>query len=117
MATLRTPETQAKYHDQKLLKREQGICAMCKREDAIKEFEHWKVLENLFPYDKIAKMNHLLVTKKHLTEIEVPPEAWEEFRETKKNFIAENYDCILENMPKAMTIPAHFHIHLIVFKD
>jgi hypothetical protein len=117
MSTLRTPETEEKYRVQKKIERDQGICAMCTREDVLKEFEHWKILENLFPYDKIAKINHIVVTKKHFAEAEVPPEAWVEFKQIKKDFIAANYDCILENMPKAMTIPAHFHIHLISFKD
>lgn len=116
MVTLRTPETESNYHKQKIVEKEQGICALCERK-ALTEFTHWKIVENLFPYDTIASTHHMLATKAHIPESEVSPEAWKEFRDIKKNVIAPNYSCIMENMPGTMTIPTHFHFQLVVLKN
>ena len=116
MATLRTPETEAKYRAQKVIDKQQGICALCERK-ALRDFSHWKIVENIFPYDEIAKTHHMLVIKEHISEQDISMQAWKEFREIKKDFINSTYSFILENTSLATSIPTHFHFQLIVLKD
>lgn len=116
MATLRTPETEAKYAADKAAGGLDGACIICGRE-ALQDFAYWKIVTNAFPYDKIAKTHHMLATKEHITWAEISPEAWAELEQIKKSAINSNYHLILENTPKAMTIPAHFHMHLIIIKE
>lgn len=116
MATFRTPETEEKYAEYIKTRGPSAGCVLCGR-PAIQTFTHWKIVENRFPYDKIAKVHHMLVAKEHLAQENVPQEAWWEFDKLKKGFINENYALILEQTPKESSIPGHFHVHLIVIKD
>jgi hypothetical protein len=84
----------------------------------IKEFKHWVIIKNEFPYDAIAKTSHMLSTKREvafdwnlLNEEEI-----KEFNELKNNYIKENYEVLWENLPKGQTQPGHFHLHLLVLK-
>lgn len=84
----------------------------------VKEFKHWAIMENEFPYDAVASVNHMITTKR------VVPFDWNllneeelnELKEIKNTYIKENYDALWENLPRGITIPIHFHLHLIVLK-
>lgn len=115
MATLRTEETEARYRADKAAGGLDKGCVICGRE-ALKEFTYWKIVANEFPYDKVAQVHHMLATKEHLAQPEISKEAWWEFDAIKKSDVNPAYDAILENTPKNMTIPAHFHVHLLVTK-
>lgn len=84
----------------------------------VKEFKHWAIIKNEFPYDAVAKISHMISTKRNvpfdwnlLNEEEL-----KEFAEIKNTYIKENYDALWENLPRGITIPIHFHLHLIVLK-
>ncbi len=88
------------------------------KQNFIKEFEHWVIIPNEFPYDAIATVNHMIATKR-----EVPfdwrlltPEEEKEIEYLKETYLNENYDVVWENLPKGQTIPGHFHLHLLVLK-
>ena len=70
MDLYRTKETIAAYKARK----EKGLfkngCPICLREP-IEVFKHWKVIENHFPYDKIAKVHHMIAPKRHVVETEL----------------------------------------------
>ena len=115
MSTLRTPETSAKYKADRDAGGLDRGCVICGRE-ALREFVHWKIVFNEFPYDKIATTHHILAPNVHLAQPQISEEAWREFESIKKSDVNSVYDVILENTPKNMTIPAHFHVHLLVTK-
>ena len=90
----------------------QDPCALC-TDNSIKDFTHWRVLENDFPYDVVAKTHHMIVPKRHITEQEIEPHEWAEFKVIKKTYM-ELYDAIIEGTPRMKSIPGHFHLHLII---
>ena len=115
MPSLRTPEGKKKY--QEYLKGElaEHACSLCEKE-AVKCFSYWKITENSFPYDLIAKTHHMLIPLRHGREHELSTEELQELKEIKSNNINPEYDYIIEATPKNKSIPDHFHLHLIVGK-
>ncbi len=88
------------------------------KNNLVKEFNNWVIIKNEFPYDAVAKISHMISTKRNvpfdwslLNEEEL-----KEFAEIKNTYIKENYDALWENLPRGITIPIHFHLHLIVLK-
>ena len=116
MTPFRTPESHKRYHDliaQGLL--EKG-CALCAA-PALKEFVFWRIINNEFPYDRVAKVHHMIIPKRHIQELELTEEERAEYKEIKKTDINENYEYIVEAVDRKKTIPAHFHLHLVVGLD
>ncbi len=116
MATLRGPEGTQKYQEYVKALAPDAPCSLCEKE-SLKTFKHWKVVENLFPYDKIASKHHMLVPLRHVREDELTAEEMAEIKSIKENFINSEYDWIIEATPKNKSISEHFHIHLIVAKS
>lgn len=112
MNSLRTQETEARYTAVKAL-REPAECGIC-NDLTLREFTHWRIVANQFPYDMIASVHHMAVPKRHVPEEAVTDEEWTELDAIKRGYIAENYEIVLETMPKKKSIPGHFHIHLLV---
>lgn len=118
MANLRTKKTENTYKKYRAggYAKECGLCKKDKKE-VIKEFKHWRILDNLFPWDRIAKINHLLIPKKHIVEKELTENARKELILIKSTYINDNYEVMAEAAHKVKSIPEHFHMHLIVTKD
>jgi len=112
--SFRTEETDAKHRAYRAQTRPEDPCPLCAEREVIRQFTHWKVLLNEFPYDAIAKTHHMIVPVRHVAEDGVTPEAWQEYQAIKRTFI-QQYDVTIEAMRKS--IPSHFHIHLIIKKD
>ncbi|KND50820.1 MAG: hypothetical protein AB202_00240 [Parcubacteria bacterium C7867-007] len=91
-----------------------GECALCTKE-AVETFSHWKITENKFPYDLVATTHHMIMPLRHATETELTMDEWKEYQEIKHSKLQE-YDYLLEGTSKTKSIPAHFHIHLIIGK-
>lgn len=115
-SVFRTPETQAKYDAYQAEGNLARGCVLCERE-SIREFGHWRIIENIFPYDKIAKTHHMAIPKRHVKEHELSDGELEELRVIKETCFHTDYDFMIEATYKAKSIPAHFHLHLIVVKD
>ncbi len=84
----------------------------------VKEFEHWVIIENKYPYDAIATTSHIISTKREVAfnwDL-LTPEELDEFNAIKKDYLSEHYDVIWENLPKGQTVPGHFHLNLLVLK-
>lgn len=116
MGTLRTPESEQAYNaliSQGIL--EKG-CALCHNDILIK-FDYWKIIVNDFPYDRIAKTHHMVVPLRHVSESDLAHEEKDELSSMKEGYINDNYEYIIEATRKKKSIPAHFHLHLIVAKD
>lgn len=91
-------------------------CFLCEPKP-IREFKHWYIVENDYPYDKVAGTHHMLVPKQHVQyEEQLPQEVrhdlvkifWELDRKGE-------YDAILRNFIKAQSHSAHLHYHLLTF--
>lgn len=109
----RTSETQEKYSAYQAAGHLAGDCVLCGA-PSLREFKHWRVISNRFPYDKIAKTHDMIIPKRHVTEPELNAEEMEELREIKEGNLHKEYDFIIEATHRMKTIPAHFHLHLIV---
>jgi diadenosine tetraphosphate (Ap4A) HIT family hydrolase len=116
MGTMRSKATIERYEAVRKERGADGPCPLCVQEP-IKEFAHWTVQVNAFPYDLVADTHHMLVSKRHIAEEELTEEEWIEFSRIKHTFVAENYDILLEGTPRQKSIPGHFHIHLVVLKE
>lgn len=116
MGTLRTKETQDKYDALRASGGLEGACHLCTA-PAIKTFKFWKVINNEFPYDVIAKTHHMIVPLRHTAEAGITQEEWYEWGSLKHGEIDRDYDSLIEETDNAKSIPDHFHIHLIVIKD
>lgn len=59
----------------------------------------------------------MLVPLRHVQERELNEEELKELRKIKETYVNIEYDWIMEPVPKGKTIPAHFHLHLILGKE
>jgi len=95
--SLRSLETETKY--QGFLSRpKEDQCFLCRAKPII-EFEHWKIVENEYPYDGVGTMSHILATKQHKKEEDFTDEEKKELIQI-KNKIKESYDMIIETVAK-----------------
>jgi hypothetical protein len=92
-------------------------CGLCDREP-LAVYTHWKLIENKFPYDVIAREHHMLVPLRHATEHDLLPEELAELKAIKyRDDVQEVYDSFIEGTSRTRSIPAHYHLHLIKLHD
>ena len=117
MGALRTKKSQEKYLKliaNGFLDKKCNLCSKTKAE-SIKKFKYWRIVNNKFPYDRIAKINHILIPIRHTTEKNLNSAEKKELELIKWGYVKKNYEILVEVTHKS--IPAHFHVHLIVIKD
>lgn len=88
-------------------------CIVCSR-IPLKKFKYWKIIDNHFPYDKIAKRHHMIAPYRHTIEEKLNIEELSELKKIKQLLKKSEYHYILEANHKSF--PEHFHLHLIVIK-
>ena len=86
-------------------------CRLCD-EKTLVEFTHWKIINNEFPYDKIASVHHMLLPKRHTKGNDLSVVELNELTTLKGSYLNEHYYMIAEAMPKRKTLPSHHHLHL-----
>jgi len=116
MGSLRTKETDEKYKKHIAEGKLNDGCNLCKAPSII-EFESLRIIDNSFPYDKIATTHHMVISKAHKNEESLSDTEKAELTKLKKGYLNENYEWLFEPLPKKKSIPEHFHLHLIVGKD
>lgn len=117
MKDLRSPETYWRYISFIKQGGNSNGCNLCKPFPLIEEFNHWRILNNEFPYDAVAKTTHLLLPKRHVAYQELNVEEREEYDLIRSTYIEEHYHITVETPVKRQSIPKHFHVCLLVFKD
>ncbi len=115
MPSLRTLEGKKAYQEYLAQTPVSGTCPLCEK-FALRTFKLWKIVENSFPYDLIAREHHMLVSLRHITESGLTADELRELLEIKNHAIEEDYDWIIEPVHKNKSIPDHFHLHLLVGK-
>lgn len=92
-------------------------CPLC-RLAPIRTFTHWKIVENEYPYDLVVELHHMLVPLRHVTDGELTDEELREFAELKHDVVLhDTYQYFMEAARPTQSVPAHFHVHLVVMKD
>lgn len=118
---LRSPEMMDLYIKTMEKRREEGQLSTSFLDGShviVKEFDHWVIIENAFPYDGIASTSHMIVTKR-IVPFDwrlLTPEEEKEIEFLKETYLNEHYEVVWENLPKGQTVPGHFHLHLLVLK-
>ena len=108
---MRTTKNEENYFNH--LKQAGDDCIFCKKDLLIKEYKHWILLKNKFPYDLVAKKHDMLAPTRHVEKIgECTTEELIELKKIVKE-LTPKYDCLLDNFPKKKTIPLHYHFHLL----
>lgn len=84
-------------------------------ETVIREFTHWVIIKNRFPYDTMVRTNDMLVSRNKNTYLyDCSPEEQNEYHEIIKQLSEEAYyDALIDNFPKARSVKKHTHIHLV----
>jgi hypothetical protein len=117
MGTFRTDRTEAKYDAFKASGMLLHSCPLCNEKNTIKEFAHWRIVENAFPYDAVARVHHMLVSKRHVSTEQLTDEERLDFEEAKKGYVYDHYEFMIEPVPKQRSIPEHSHLHILIAKD
>lgn len=104
---LRTKATWERYQNQPV----RDDCFMCVKRKIVKEFEHWLIIENDFPYDAVASIHHLAIPREHITTLN--KDTLEEYQNVVVHYVDQNYDFTGTNTPGNRTQPQHFHLHLL----
>ena len=116
MGTLRTKKSHQKYL--KLIAK--GIlnngCNLCKA-PSIKEFKHWRIIDNKYPYDLVAKTSHMIIPKRHASETKLTIGEFKELQKIRLTYIEQNYEFLFLQTKKESSIPEHLHIHLLILKN
>lgn len=115
MSTMRTQKMYLKYMKYKKAGHLEK-CPLCYKAPLIKTYKHWKIVNNIFPWDKIAKIQHMVIPKRHVAYEELNSAEKLELDSIKNKYIHQSYDIIAEATHKNKSIPEHFHLHLIVVK-
>jgi predicted nucleic acid-binding OB-fold protein len=113
---LRTKKTYDKYMSMIAKGLLDHGCRLCQIKP-IKQFKYWKIINNDYPWDLVAKTNHILVSKRHITYEKLNQVERKEFDVIKAGYIEKNYGHIVETTNKRKSIPSHFHVHLLVLKN
>ena len=111
MFTLRKPESEKKYQEEK---KSVSVCPFC-TEEAIHSWKNWSLVPNRYPYDLVANKHDLLILKAHRSEPN--KEELTEFEEIKKMKFTSEYHCLIENFAQRQSVPGHFHIHILRYKE
>lgn len=86
---------------------------------SIRQWEHWRLIDNTFPYG-IAFKEHLMLLPKRagvaersqLNDVEK-----QEFEQILKDFVYPEYDLWFENCPKRRSMNHIYHVHIANYCD
>ncbi len=115
MHSLRTKKIHEKYKRVLTKRSPLDACVLCKK-IALKEFKYWKIVHNRFSWDRIAKIHHMIIPKRHIVYEQLNTKEKKEFESIKSKYIDKKYELIAEMTAKEKSIPEHFHVHLIIMK-
>jgi len=83
---------------------------------SIIDYVFWRVIDNSFPYDTVAKTHHMLVPKRQFAEYGDMKRRERVEYDTIINTYLEDYDVVMLNLPKQRSVKDWFHIHLLILR-
>jgi hypothetical protein len=88
-------------------------------ETILREFTHWVIIKNRFPYDNVAKVNDMLVSRRPIgRHYDGTQEEENEYHAILKLLAKEGYyDALIENFPRTKSIKKFAHTHLIQWRN
>jgi len=86
---------------------------------SIREFMHWRVIPNEYPYDRLFKTSHMLIIKRAgvRERFDLTINEKLEFDKIMREYVYPHYSLWLENCPARRTKPGIYHVHLLTYKD
>lgn len=110
--TMRTPGLEEKYQSAITWRKLKDL----RKEKPIQDFKYWLIVENRFPHDKIAEVNHMIVLKRECSSLlRLWPREWRElFVIIWRN--RDKYDTFTYNLPSMTSIKNIPHAHLYKLK-
>lgn len=90
-----------------------------KKEKIIKEFNHWYIIKNRFPYDTMVRINDMLVSKRAVGSFaDLTEDEHAEYHKIIEQLTIDGaYDARIENFPKVQSVKKHIHIHLVCWHN
>lgn len=116
MSGTRTKKMHERYQRYQKTAFKPGVCVLCSKAEVIKTFKYWKIVVNIFPWDRIAKTQHMVIPKRHITYTELNKMERAELEKIKLSYLSKKYDILAEATYRILSISKHFHIHLIILK-
>lgn len=117
--SLRTKALLKKYEADRAQKNS-WACPFCVVDEIVKKnFTYWQIISNKYPYNKLAKLNDILMLKRHVgSEKELTKKEALELLSIKTEFLPKSiYKVIYENLPTQQSIKGHYHVHLLILHD
>lgn len=107
-----------KYERYKQTDFKDGVCTLCQRTKTkpVKQFRHWKIIDNWFPWDRISKTHHMIIPKRHASYKKLNRQEKQELDKIKLGYVNETYGIMAEATHRIKSIPDHYHLHLIILK-
>jgi hypothetical protein len=84
------------------------------KKEPLHTFTYWKVVENEYPYDRVAAVHHMILPLRHTDGTDLSEAERAELEQLKQTILNDTYHFIVEALPRTKSIPAHFHLHLMV---
>jgi hypothetical protein len=112
--SLRTAAGEQSYQDSKT----SGNTMPLELEPSLRQWKHWRLIDNRFPYTVAFKEHHMLVPKRGVADRwELSADEKAEFEVILKEYVYPTYDLWFENCPKRRSIRSFYHIHLASYHD
>jgi hypothetical protein len=106
------PKDEHRYHKAK----KQGAARKSLLEEPrIREWEHWALIENAFPYSSAFSTHHMLIPKRVVSRKDLSRYEKDELHVVLEE-LEQEYDCYLVNFPSKQSIVHHYHVHMLVYK-
>ena len=79
----------------------------------IKEWKHWKLVPNQFPYDVAFRRHNMLIPKRQFANREqMKFYEWQELQLIIRDYIEKHYDLLIDNMASKRSITSLYHVHV-----
>lgn len=112
-ANWRTTETHRRYMKYIEAGGLDNGCRLCEA-PTLHETIYWRIIPNNYPYDRVAEIHEMIVPKRHTVGNDLSEAERLELELLKQTYLNKHYSFIVESLPKAKSIPAHLHLHLMI---